>query len=201
MQKNNNSSKQISDQHGQALVKLARQAILKRLGRKINMFDSDSLSEILSDDDLQAKRGTFVTLKINSRLRGCIGSLSADESIVEGVRRNAINAAFHDPRFSPLSVEESDNIDIEISILTESRLLEYIDGVDLISKLRVDVDGVILRKGAACATFLPQVWKQLSRPEMFLSQLCLKAGLSADTWQKAGLEVKTYQVQYFEENK
>ncbi|MBW2570544.1 MAG: AmmeMemoRadiSam system protein A [Deltaproteobacteria bacterium] len=201
MQKNNNSSKQISDQHGQALVKLARQAILKRLGRKINMFDSDSLSEILSDDDLQAKRGTFVTLKINSRLRGCIGSLSADESIVEGVRRNAINAAFHDPRFSPLSVEESDNIDIEISILTESRLLEYIDGVDLISKLRVDVDGVILRKGAACATFLPQVWKQLSRPEMFLSQLCLKAGLSADTWQKAGLEVKIYQVQYFEENK
>ena len=51
------------------------------------------------------------------------------------------------------------------------------------------------------STFLPQVWKQLQQPEMFLSQLCLKAGLSSDTWQKAGLEVKTYQVQYFEENK
>lgn len=201
MQKNNNSSNQISNQHGLALVKLARQTILKRLGRKIDMSESDSLSEILMDDDLQAKRGTFVTLKIDDRLRGCIGSLSSDEPIVEGVRRNAINAAFHDPRFSSLTVEESDNVDIEISILTEPQLLEYVDGADLISKLRVDVDGVIIRKGAASATFLPQVWKQLSRPEMFLSQLCLKAGLSSDTWQKAGLEVKTYQVQYFEENK
>ena len=205
MQKDNNSSNQISDQHGLALVKLARQTILKRLGRKIDMSESDSMSEILPellmDEDLQAKRGTFVTLKIDDRLRGCIGSLSSNESIVEGVRRNAINAAFHDPRFSSLTVEESDNVDIEISILTEPQLLEYIDGADLISKLRVDVDGVIIRKGAASSTFLPQVWKQLPQPEMFLSQLCLKAGLSADTWRKAGLEVKTYQVQYFEENK
>ena len=199
MQKDNNSSNQISDQHGLALVKLARQTILKRLGRKIDMFDS--LSEILTDDDLQAKRGTFVTLKVDDRLRGCIGSLSSNEPIVDGVRRNAINAAFHDPRFPALTVEELDDVDIEISILTEPQLLEYVDGADLISKLRVDVDGVIIRKGAASATFLPQVWKQLSRPEMFLSQLCLKAGLSADTWRKAGLEVKTYQVQYFEENK
>ena len=225
MQKENNLSKEISDQHGRALVKLARQTILKklglkklglkkldpkrldpkRLGRKIDMPESDSLSEILPellmDDDLQAQRGTFVTLKIDDRLRGCIGSLSADEPVVEGVRRNAINAAFHDPRFSPLTVEEVDNVEIEISILTEPQFLEYTDSVDLISKLRADVDGVIIRKGAASATFLPQVWKQLPRPDMFLSQLCLKAGLSADTWRKAGLEVKTYQVQYFEENR
>jgi len=201
MQKHNNSSKQISNKHGQALVKLARQTILKNLGRKIDMPESDSLSEILTNDDLQAQRGTFVTLKIDDRLRGCIGSLSTDEPVAEGVRRNAINAAFHDPRFSPLTVEEVDNVDIEISILTEPQLLEYTDGADLISKLRVDVDGVIVRKGPASATFLPQVWKQLPLPEMFLSQLCLKAGLSADTWRKAGLEVKTYQVQYFEENR
>ncbi len=210
MQKENNSSKQISNQHGQALVNLARQTILKKLGRKelgrkIDMPEPDSLSEILpellADDDLQAQRGTFVTLKIDDQLRGCIGSLSADEPVVEGVRRNAINAAFHDPRFSPLTVEEVDNVDIEISILTEPQFLEYTDSVDLISKLRADVDGVIIRKGAASATFLPQVWKQLPRPDMFLSQLCLKAGLSADTWRKAGLEVKTYQVQYFEEKR
>jgi hypothetical protein len=81
MQKDNNSSNQISNQHGQALVKLARQAILKRLGQGIDMFDS--LSEILTDDDLQAKRGTFVTLKIDDQLRGCIGRFC--RTVIPGV--------------------------------------------------------------------------------------------------------------------
>jgi len=71
----------------------------------------------------------------------------------------------------------------------------------LIAKLRVHVDGVILSKGPANATFLPQVWEQLPKPEQFLSHLCMKAGLPADDWEKSRLEILTYQVQYFEEEK
>jgi AmmeMemoRadiSam system protein A len=142
-----------------------------------------------------------VTLTINQQLRGCIGNLDSTDSIVDGIERNAINAAFHDPRFSPLKADELDLIDIEVSILTEPRLLEYRDSKELISKLRVNVDGVILRKGSASATFLPQVWEQLPQPEKFLSQLCMKAGLSANTWKKGHLDILTYQVQYFEEEK
>jgi AMMECR1 domain-containing protein len=56
-----------------------------------------------------------------------------------------------------------------------------------------------LRKGYASATFLPQVWEQLPDPAAFLSNLCLKAGLAADTWRHTPLEVETYQVQHFEE--
>jgi AMMECR1 domain-containing protein len=63
------------------------------------------------------------------------------------------------------------------------------------------VDGVILRKGSASATFLPQVWEQLPQPEKFLSHLCTKACLSSDAWKKGHLEILTYQVQYFEEEK
>jgi len=63
------------------------------------------------------------------------------------------------------------------------------------------VDGVIIRKEYYSATFLPQVWEQLPRPEDFLNHLCAKAGLPADAWRKTGLEVMTYQVQYFEEEK
>jgi AMMECR1 domain-containing protein len=63
------------------------------------------------------------------------------------------------------------------------------------------VDGVILRKGSASATFLPQVWEQLPQPEKFLSHLCTKAGLPADTWKKENLDILTYQVQCFEEEK
>ncbi|MBU4345472.1 MAG: AmmeMemoRadiSam system protein B [Desulfobacteraceae bacterium] len=200
MQKKHNQQ-QIDPQLGQALVKLARQTIMQRLGLKISDKESDLVATTVKDEALKARRGTFVTLKIAGHLRGCIGSLAAEESIVDGVKRNAVNAAFHDPRFSPLTVEEIEDVDIEISILTKPQPLEYIDSVDLISKLRVNVDGVILRKGRAGATFLPQVWEQLPRPENFLSHLCVKAGLSANAWRKTGLEVKTYQVQYFEEKK
>jgi AMMECR1 domain-containing protein len=61
------------------------------------------------------------------------------------------------------------------------------------------VDGVIIRKGHTSATFLPQVWEQLPRPEDFLTHLCTKAGLPSDAWKSCELEVLTYQVQYFEE--
>ncbi len=105
------------------------------------------------------------------------------------------------PGSPPLKPAELDRVDIEVSILTEPYPLEYRDSKDLLAKLRVNVDGVILRKGSASATFLPQVWEQLPRPEEFLSHLCMKAGLSADTWRESHLEVLTYQVQYFEEAK
>ena len=200
MQKHHNHQ-QINPQLGQALVKLARQTIMERLGLRISGKESDLVAAAVKDEALEARHGTFVTLKVAGQLRGCIGSLAAEESILDGVKRNAVNAAFHDPRFSPLTVEEIEDVDIEISILTNPQPLEYTNGVDLISKLRVNVDGVILQKGRASATFLPQVWEQLPRPENFLSHLCVKAGLSANAWENTRLKISTYQVQYFEEKK
>jgi len=195
MQSNQDSPRSLDQKQGQTLIKLARQTISERLGRPCAEVDPDSLK----DNDLQARRGTFVTLTIHGQLRGCIGSLEASESLLEGVKRNAINAAFRDPRFAQLDAEELDRVDIEVSILSDPVPLGYQDSRDLISKLRPHVDGVILRKGSASATFLPQVWEQLPRPEKFLSHLCRKAGLPADEWQKGKLEILTYQVQYFEE--
>lgn len=195
MQDNNDSSRNLSQHQGQTLIKLARETISQKLGHVSDKTDPDSLRDL----DFQESRGTFVTLTIDGRLRGCIGSLQTTASILEGVRRNAVNAAFRDPRFSKLEAEELDKIEIEVSILTDPQPLEYLDGMDLLAKLRPHVDGVILRKGSASATFLPQVWEQLPRPEDFLSQLCRKAGLPAIEWKKGKLKILTYQVQYFEE--
>jgi AmmeMemoRadiSam system protein B/AmmeMemoRadiSam system protein A len=191
------SLESLNEEQGQILVKLARQTIEKRLEKRSIKVDPD----VMTDLAFKQKRGTFVTLTINKQLRGCIGSLDSTDSIVDGIERNAINAAFHDPRFPPLKADELDRVDIEVSILTEPQPLKYRDSKDLLSKLRVNVDGVILRKGSASATFLPQVWEQLPQPEKFLSHLCTKAGLPADTWKKGNLDVLTYQVQYFEEEK
>jgi len=199
MENKDNSPMQFSEAQGQTLVKLARKTITEKLGVDVVDPASDLPAHAVQDDCFKLHCGTFVTLKIQGQLRGCIGNLTASESVVDGVRRNAINAAFHDPRFSPLSKNELDRTEIEISILSEPQPLEYRGGQDLIEKLRVKVDGVIIRKGHASATFLPQVWEQLPKPDEFLTHLCLKAGLPSDDWQKSELEVLTYQVQYFAE--
>lgn len=184
-------------EHGEMLLKLARKTIADRL--RLVFSEDPSLAQALNDPAFSAPRGTFVTLTKNHQLRGCIGNLSADKPIREGIRENALHAAFDDPRFPPLSKDEFKNIVIEISLLTEPQKLEFTDGTDLLAKLRPGVDGVILRKGPYSATFLPQVWDQLPDKAAFLSHLCAKAGLSSDEWRRPGLEVSTYQVQYFEE--
>ncbi|MBU0728630.1 MAG: AmmeMemoRadiSam system protein B [Proteobacteria bacterium] len=201
MQENENPTGKFTESQGLALVELARQTISMKLGRNIDGKTGKKLQARLDAPPLKEKHGTFVTLHLDGQLRGCIGNLQASESIIDGIKTNAVNAAFGDPRFSPLTADELDKIDIEISILSEPKPLAYTDGRDLIAKLRPGIDGVIIRQGFRSATFLPQVWDQLARPEEFLSYLCRKAGLPTDAWQSSGLEVLTYQVQYFEEHK
>ena len=150
----------LTQKQGQALVSLARHAILERV-RRSNLLD-ETIHKILQDKRLQEKRGTFVTLSKEGELRGCIGTLTPTETITEGVKRNALNAALHDQRFPLVSADELDEILIEVSVLTDPVPVEYTDGMDLLSRLKPGVDGVIIRQGAARATFLPQVWEQLA---------------------------------------
>jgi AmmeMemoRadiSam system protein A len=194
------SSKQLTEKQGQVLVRLARETITKRLGLAVAGDRSLSAAD-LAAPVFQEKRGTFVTLKIKKQLRGCIGCLTPSESILAGIQRNAVNAAFNDPRFPALTAAELEQAEIEISILTNPLKLEYSDGDDLVKRLRPDIDGVIIGQGLARATFLPQVWEQLPRPEDFLAQLCCKACLPPDAWRQGDLEVSIYQVQYFHENR
>jgi AmmeMemoRadiSam system protein A len=189
----------LSEVQGRALVALARKTLLAHFGRSPSGLQDRPLERQLEDPVLGQRCGNFVTLKKKGQLRGCIGSLSGREPLVEGVRANALNAAFHDPRFDPLGDGELDDISIEVSVLTEPRPLEYRDGDELMTKLRPGVDGVLIRKHYNGATFLPQVWDQLPKAQDFLSHLCMKAGLPANAWKDGDLEVETYQVQYFEE--
>lgn len=200
MQTDHENTPVLSEAQGQLLVQLARQTLLKHFKKRVPEDERNRLHAALADPCFQRSCGTFVTLTIDGQLRGCIGNLTSSESMVAGVRRNAVNAAFHDPRFSPLSASELERAAIEVSILSEPRPLDYRDAADLLKKLRPNVDGVIIRKELASATFLPQVWEQLPKPQDFLTHLCLKAGLPGDDWQHSNLDVSTYQVQYFEEH-
>ncbi|MFC1891690.1 AmmeMemoRadiSam system protein A [Thermodesulfobacteriota bacterium] len=186
----------LSEHEGEHLLSVARKTIERRL------FDIENDEQEKSDLSpmFSEKRGTFVTLTKNNNLRGCIGHIIPRETLLEGVKVNAINAAFKDPRFPPLSREEWDRIKIEVSILTEPKPLEYSNADDLLNKLRPGIDGVIIKKGFYQATFLPQVWEQLPDKKEFLIHLCMKAGLDSNAWKSEKLEVLTYQAQAFEEH-
>ena len=186
-------------EHGSVLLDHARRTITEKLGREFDGKAAVLLEEKLQEGCFDTKSGTFVTLTLNGQLRGCIGNMSSTVNLRDGVRQNAISAAFHDPRFSPLTPAELEKVHIEISILTDPQPLAHDGGDDLIRKLRPNIDGVIISKGLNRATFLPQVWKQLPRPNDFLDHLCMKAGLPANTWQSETLDVQTYQVISFEE--
>jgi len=189
----------LSPDEGKCLVRLARMTIADRLKVPVKEAGRQALEAELKNPIFAHPSGTFVTLKKEGLLRGCIGSLSTDSPLKENVVQNALHAAFQDPRFPPLGRDEFPLLEIEVSVLTPPAKLSYDDAEDLCDRLQPGIDGVILRKGGASATFLPQVWKQLPRREDFLSHLCLKAGLGAQAWRKGDLLVETYEVQYFEE--
>lgn len=190
-------TKWLSEDEGNYLLGVARKTIKNRLSqREEPQIDPKDLPE-----KFQKRLGTFVTVTIDGNLRGCIGHIIPRETLIEGIRENAINAAFKDPRFPPLTREEFEDIEIEISILTAPEELPYSDAQDLLNKLKPGVDGVIIKSGYHEATFLPQVWEQLPDKEEFLCHLCLKAGLDPFSWKTEKLRVSTYQVQAFEEEK
>ena len=96
----------LGEQDGEVLLEFARMTIAEKLGVAV---DEDRLAWIrnyLDQERFSRRRGIFVSLHIRGQLRGCIGSLEADGAIRSGVREHALNAGFHDPRFSPLTREE-----------------------------------------------------------------------------------------------
>ncbi len=183
---------------GEILIKVARDAIEKELFGS----SSQSISEhALKNEKFWIKKGVFVTLEKAGQLRGCIGHIVPILPVIEGIRENAINAAFRDPRFPPLSKTEYPLISVEISILTEPKPLYFKDPEELLIKLKPKIHGVILKKRGYQSTFLPQVWEQLPDKKQFLSHLAMKAGLPPNAWMDPDVEVFTYEVQKFEEKK
>ncbi len=177
---------------GDHLLHYARQVIAHRLG------EADA-PELSGEHLIQHQCGVFVTLKIDGILRGCIGNIEPVKALGQGVHDNAINAAFHDSRFSPLTRQELAKVDLSVSVLTRPEKLKF-KGHEELLELLSEEDGVILKHGRSSATFLPQVWQQLPHGELFLGHLCSKAGLSTDCWKHEDTEILTYRVQNFSED-
>ena len=171
------SSKQaaaIPERDGQRLARLAREAIVEALGGP-----ACERSGVPGFDD---PRASFVTLTLDGKLRGCVGSLAPPASQVEGIIHNARAAAFEDARFDPLRREELPRLTVEVSLLSPLQAIVCTDEGDLLRQLRPGVDGLVLDLDGQRALFLPQVWAELTEPRAFLAALKRKAGWPTTFW-------------------
>lgn len=134
------------------------------------------------DAALRALRATFVSLRRNGDLRGCIGALEATRPLVADVARNAAAAAFRDPRFLPLTPEERVGLSIQVSVTSPLVPVPVAGEAELIESLKPGVDGLVLESGARRGTFLPAVWEQLPTPAEFVAALKQKSGLPGHGW-------------------
>ena len=130
---------------------------------------------------LREPRATFVTLRREGRLRGCIGSLEATRPLAADVAESAWRAAYRDPRFPPLGADERDDLEVHVSVLSPLERIHPRSEAELLRMLRPGVDGLVIEHEGAHATFLPEVWEQLPEPARFLAALKDKAGFPAES--------------------
>ena len=160
-------------------------------------FRPNHESELLEEQSevLKSKSGAFVTITIDNKLRGCIGYVQPEDELSKTVMDAAYQAAFHDPRFSPLTEEDFNRINLEISILSEAVPLENYEEIE------VGKHGLILEESGRKALLLPQVpiEHKMNRDE-FLSALCNKAGLYEDLWKEKKINIKGFIATVFSEN-
>ena len=139
---------------------------------------------------------TFVTLKLDGELRGCIGSVYPTKPLILDIIDNARNAAFQDPRFEPLTIEELPKLHISVSILSSIERISFKDERGLLSKIYPH--GVIIAERDRRAVYLPIVWEQLPDRAVFLNSLKEKAGLAPDYFSRT-LEAYKFDAAYISE--
>jgi AmmeMemoRadiSam system protein A len=125
-------------------------------------------------------------------LRGCIGNIEPTTPLWDAIADNAVSAAIHDVRFAAVTKDELKNLTIEISILTPPQQCS-------LDEIKPGEDGVVISQAGRKATYLPQVWEQISDRDQFFSSLCEKAGLPSDCYKNSQIKFYKYQANAFHE--
>jgi len=180
-----------NDEHGRALLRLARQAIAQHFGSPPPVEPQGPWFHELG--------ATFVTITRFGELHGCIGSIEPVRALWKDVVYNAVAAAFRDPRSRPLLRDELDEIRIEVSRLSPLSPMVFQDEDDALAQMRPNEDGIVLVVAGRRATFLPQVWAKLPDRREFMEHLKLKAGLPPGFWSPA-VELFRYSLEKWSES-
>lgn len=177
----------LTEDEQKILLKTARLSILQHFDKSIKEFPKGT-------KQLSLNCGAFVTLHKNTNLRGCIGYISAAKPLMETIKEVAKSSAFNDPRFPPVTRDEVDELEIEISVLSPFREITNIH------EIKVGVHGILIRKGYMSGLLLPQVATEYGWDrETFLTHTCHKAGLPGGAWKEKGIEIEIFSAVVFNE--
>ncbi len=145
---------------------------------------------------LALPRATFVTLNEKGQLRGCIGTLAADQALAASVAHSAENAALHDDRFTRVRPDELRKLAYTVSVLELPKAFDA-SGNRLLPAL-AERPGLVLIYQGRRSVFLPEVWDELPVPEQFLAHLCTKQGAPEDCWRSPQTRFERFTSQRFE---
>lgn len=180
------------------LVRKAREVVTKILNnQKIEI--SEEFKRKYSE-----KRGVFTTILTypEKELRGCIGYPYPIYPLWKALILSAKAAAFEDPRFIPLTIEELDKVIFEVTVLTEPKRVKYNSYKELLDKIEIGRHGLIVKYGPFQGLLLPQVPLEYGWDvSEFISQTCLKAGLPPNFWIENKVEIYTFEGEIYAEEK
>jgi len=187
---------------GKELIQFARDNIEYYLKNNEGIMIPEGIKEKFKEN-----YGAFVTLNTHNvkgnPLRGCIGYIEPKFALYDVIHKVSISSATEDTRFSSVSINEMDNITIEISILTPPKILEVSSPNEYLEKIVIGRDGLIVERGMQRGLLLPQVPIDHDRNwdvETFLNHTCSKAWLSSDAWKDIkGTKISSFQAIIFEE--
>ena len=171
------------------LIDLARETVRRALdGEGLVLPDPAKVPELAA-----LPGATFVTLRRDGSLLGCVGSMEPRRSLADDVASNAYSAAFLDPRLPAVTADDWSHMTTEVSLLGSLERLDVSSRAELLAVLRPRVDGVLVTSAGRRGTFLPSVWHQVRDGDEFLDLLWEKAGLRVGSW-PPDLLVERYQV-------
>jgi len=188
---------------GKTLINFARDNIENFLRDSRRIIVPEVIKQKFSD-----KYGAFVTLnKANyegNPLRGCIGYIEATYSLYDAIHKVSVSSATEDPRFPSVTLNEMNEIIIELSILTPPKVIEVNDPNEYLEKIVIGRDGLIAQQGEwRRGLLLPQVPVDQDRNwdvKTFLDHTCLKTGLPMNAWQDIErVKISSFQAILFEE--
>lgn len=183
--------KKINLKEGQELINIARKAIEK------NLKSEERINNLKVSKNLQRNMGAFVTLRKpeseEQDLRGCMGIPLPKKSLVDAVINSAINSSTRDPRFPKLSLDELEEVIIEVSVLSPPQKVEVENREELVNEITVGENGLIVESSMNSGLLLPTVPLDHNWDEKeFLDQTCRKAGLQKGCWKNKDVIVKKF---------
>lgn len=182
---------ELSSEEKKILLSAAKESIKSLFGKA----DIPSVN-FSAYPNLNLKAGAFVTLKIIDELRGCIGFIISDQPLFNTICEVAKHAAIQDPRFPPLTPNEFNSINIEISVLSP------MEKISNYSEIKIGEHGLLAEEGFHRGLLLPQVATENNyNVEQFLTSICLKAGLASDLWKRKKINLKVFTALVFGEGR